>query len=292
MYIGKQKAKEALSKIKGKSGNSSGNSTPKSESELKKIEVLVAIAGTAGTIFGSGIYTVIQFPLLDYYVEIIEEPNSRGIGTFDIILKNLGLTTAKNVSVSIHIPNATFKNIFSTPYLAENFDKDIKSHSNGYAKINILPPNAEIKITILVDTTNSPETQVITPFVFSDEGTGRFKQWATIIFYSGLLIVLIYLFLTLYRQQQARKYVKNIDIVKAMIYILAYMGLFILVYILIYNTPKLELPDVSGRIINLGIDIYARIINLGNDVSGRIINLSKTNLTNITGLQPVKALFY
>jgi hypothetical protein len=262
------------------------NGDSKTGSGLKKIEVLVAIAGAAGTLFGSGIYTVIQFPLLDYHVEIVEEPNSKGIGTFDIILKNLGLTAAKNVSVSIHIPNATFKNLFSTPYLSDNFKKDVKSHSNGYAKINILPSNVEVKITTLVDTTNSPETQVITPFVFSDEGAGKFNQWATIIFDGGLIVLLLGLILYLftYYYEPTTEYVLYVssqDVVAVFVIILGYMGIFILIYILMYNTPKLELPDISGQ-----------IINLGNDIFGQIIEVEKINLTNITGLQPVKAFFH
>lgn len=52
--------------------------------------------------------------------------------------------------------------------------------------------------------------------------------------------------------------------------IIGYSVVFMLLYILIYATPKLELPDISGQ----------------------ITNLAKINLTNITGLQPVKAFFH
>ena len=104
-----------------------------SKDKFKSTEVMIALAGTAGTIFGGSIYTIMQFPILDYRIDIIED--SQNIGKFDVVVKNMGTTAAKNIMISVHITDAKFIDIYSTPYLPDSVNKSSTIDSNAYARI-------------------------------------------------------------------------------------------------------------------------------------------------------------
>jgi hypothetical protein len=233
----------------GKKKNGEDTSRTESESPWKKYEVLIAFAGTAGTLFGGGIYSIIQFPLLDYQAYIIDNVNGQGFGKFDIILKNLGIKSATNIMVSAHVNNVTFKDLFSTPYLPENFKANIKG-SNGYAKINVLPANAQIRITALVHTIAPAVKETITPFVYSEEGVGRVNQPIVIIFYVGLAGVFILLFIMLYVFIRDNDEIGIRFLAVGLIFILGYIGIFFGAYYLAYVGVNIQnisgLPSVKG----------------------------------------------
>jgi hypothetical protein len=223
-----------------------------SKDKFKSTEVMIALAGTAGTIFGGSIYTIMQFPILDYRIDIIED--SQNIGKFDVVVKNMGTTAAKNIMISVHITDAKFIDIYSTPYLPDSVNKSSTIDSNAYARIKLLPPNAEIKITALVDSMHPIETQVITPFVFSDEGVGRFNQSAVILFYLLLVVIfaLIY-YVILRRIIRTGRSGTGQNLVGLMI-LLGYMGIFYLLYSLIYGViglPSISFPSISFHDLNL-----------------------------------------
>lgn len=233
----------------------SNNPPAPPETQLKKYEILIALAGTAGTIFGSGIYTIIQFPIVDYLVTTNHNADSTGIETFDIIIKNLGTTAAKNVLVSVYVTNATIKSFVPTPYQPDNFNATKISYGNAYAKINILPSHAEVKMTTIVDTTKSSGTEmIITPYVFSDEGVGRFNQSASIFFYILLIIIIIILLTGLGQSGIENVTRRNLGVGVGII--LGYIGVFYLAYMIIYagwtiHFPSIHFPSIHFPSINI-----------------------------------------
>jgi hypothetical protein len=172
-------------------------------------------------------------------------------GTVRLKHHSIGIAAAKNVLVSVYVTNATLTNFFSAPYMPENVKANTTSYGNGYAKINILPSQGEIKMTALVNTVNSPvrASMRITPFVFSDEGVGKFGQSASIFFYILLGIIIIFLLV----QMHLSIGIENVGLVQLGIgagIILAYMGVFYIAYMIIYGgwtiyIPTMKLPTIN-----------------------------------------------
>ena len=97
----------------------------------------VPVIGIVVTFVGTLVFPLIQFPLLDYYVlPGTVEQNRQEI---EIVMRNLGLVTLKNVILSMQADNTLFYNISSVPFLSNQVESDEKLE-NAYAKISILPP--------------------------------------------------------------------------------------------------------------------------------------------------------
>ena len=98
------------------------------------------------------------------------------------------------------------------------------------------------------------ETQVITPFVFSDEGVGRFNQSAVILFYVLLVVIFALIYYVILRRiiRTGRSWTGQ-NLVGLMI-LLGYMGTFYLLYSLIYGViglPSISFPSISFHDLNL-----------------------------------------
>jgi cyanate permease len=164
----------------------------------------------------------------------------------------MGTTAAKNIMVSVHITDAKFVDLYSTPYLPDSVNKSSTINSNAYARIKLLPPNAEIKITALVESRNPTSTQIITPFVFSDEGVGRFNQSAVILFYVLLVVIFALIYYGLFMQVRRRR-TGRFGLV-GLIILIGYMGIFYLSYSLIYGVivfPSINFPSINFPDLNL-----------------------------------------
>jgi hypothetical protein len=156
-------------------------------------------------------------------------------------IKNIGVSAAKNAAVSIDAPNISFINFTSTPYLSKGLERDVSTNGSGYAKINLIPPGAQVRITAAVDASNSQRNETITPFVISDEGVGKYQQQASILFYILLGVILTGTLLVLIRRIGE---VTLREFVLGLVIILAYMAIYFVLYLLLFGSLLTDISNI------------------------------------------------
>jgi hypothetical protein len=141
------------------------------------------------------------FPLVDFN---ISEPTS--IGSTDnayfskMIIYNLGMNSAKNVTVSLNAPaTLNFLNIISEPFLphqTKSFSStDLKAPGKAIYTINQLQPHSRILLNITMNSSKSSPDEGITAHVRTESGIGYHHVFYVTISY--LLFSLLVMFFPL-----------------------------------------------------------------------------------------------
>lgn len=200
-----------------------------SDKDSDMIGKITGIGGLAPSLIGVGLIPLVVFPLIDYSAYI--DGNS-----IVMDIKNIGLTSAKNVIISVHADGADFSDLRTEPYLSEQFKKDVNSSGDVYGKITDLPPQGEVKVTGILDTTKTKGDAVITPYIFSDETVGKINRIWTLVFYTILAILYTILFIHLWfgvKITLAHRW----DVLLCYICLGAYIGCFFMIYELLAIIP-------------------------------------------------------
>lgn len=209
---------------------------------------IISLGALIVTIVVTGILPFLQNPLLDYTASINPVKHNKIVAndTASIKISYDGLVTAKDVIISIYAdnPNLNWTPFKSKPFLAS---LNNSNHTNGFAKIDNLPPRSE---TILNTTSRIPlpNNTAIQPYVRSDAWVGYHDTIQTVVFYSilGTSYVGLFIYMVFAKQFMPverpfwKKYFKNwkdfkdrtiLDIGKFLIGFTVYVSLFTILYL-------------------------------------------------------------
>jgi hypothetical protein len=191
------------------------------------VGTITTVGGFIVSVLGVGVIPLIVFPLIDYsaYTE-----NSSVI----IVVKNIGLTSAKDVVVSLNIDHGAFSDLITDPYIADEFKKNITA-GHAYGKLDVLPPRETVKFTAPL----SPGTYdkaVISPHVFSDERMGKVNSLWTVCFYALLAATYSLMFMKLYFKDTITMF-SRADFIGTILVIVVYVSIFMVLYHVVAVIP-------------------------------------------------------
>jgi hypothetical protein len=95
-----------------------------------------------------------------------------------------------------YIPNYHDK-IESEPFLPNHFKADSSVLGKGFFEISVMPPRSETIVTAKVDAVNASEDEYLKVYLRSDERVGFHDTIITSVFYLGLGVTYIMLFIYL-----------------------------------------------------------------------------------------------
>jgi hypothetical protein len=170
-------------------------------------------------------------PILDYSVRTISTNNTASTETMNVIINNFGVTSAKNIIISMTAANTDFTFAKSTPFLYDKFNENL-SNSNAFFSIDNLPPNTQTSIMVVAKTNMSKNEPLIT-YVRSDETTGKVNVSAAVVFYVLLFLILGGSYLSLIKS------IPNAIIWKNLVYFflitIGYIIIFTMLYQALFN---------------------------------------------------------
>jgi hypothetical protein len=185
----------------------------------------IAVASLIATIVITGVLPLLLSPLLDYSISPLENGNKL---TIDIT--NLGLATANNIISSVSAKNVNFSNFESEPFLANHFRANGSILGKGFFEISTMPPRSETIVNATLDTSKAGKNEQLKVYLRSDERVGFHDTLITSIFYLGLGVIYVGLFIYLvYRSSEVdgkdgkekKKKLEQIEPHKIVIWILA-----------------------------------------------------------------------
>ncbi|HZA64024.1 MAG TPA: hypothetical protein VE573_14205 [Nitrososphaeraceae archaeon] len=174
-----------------------GTTTENIQSRIMSQADTIALGALILSILTTGLIPIITNPLLDYSVDV---PQNNTMLKIDI--KNLGLAPAKHVVVSIIANNVNFSNFESIPFLANYFKVNTTILGKAFFEIDILPPRSETSVTAKLDISKASADEEIATYVRSDERVGFHDTIIASIFYLGLGVVYVMLFIYLVYWEQ------------------------------------------------------------------------------------------
>jgi hypothetical protein len=159
-------------------------------------EDVISMGTLIVTLIVSGVYPFFINPMLDYMVNYVgnEKPN---ILEYNIDITNWGLSAANNVILSMTSDNTKFYGFTSEPFLGNLTRSNTSVQGNAMFSIPLLPPRSHTLINFKADITQGNSDQRLIIFVRSDEKVGYHDVVYTIIFYLGLGIIMVILFIYL-----------------------------------------------------------------------------------------------
>jgi hypothetical protein len=167
----------------------------------------IALGSLILSIVVTGILPFLLSPLLDYSAS----PQENGT-KLTITMTNLGLASANNIMGSVSAKNVTFSNFESQPFLANHFRANSSILGKGFFEITTMPPRSETNVTATLNASTADKNEPILVYVRSDERTGFHDTLITSLFYLGLGITYVMLFIYLvYWEVVAGKYEKKWD---------------------------------------------------------------------------------
>jgi hypothetical protein len=166
------------------------------EEKRDYVQIVSGLGGFIITALGTGLFPILLFPLLDYSVQIQEGASQGNSKTVEVILRNIGFTSAKNVIVSVHADNKIFSSVSSIPYLS-TMNTNNNPSGDAYAEIKFLPPKGEVKFTTQASTNDSGDV-TLTPYVLSEQGVGKINQLVSVIYYALLAAIYTISFVVIY----------------------------------------------------------------------------------------------
>jgi hypothetical protein len=152
----------------------------------------IALASLIATIAVTGILPILLNPLIDYSATVQEN------GTKLMIeIKNLGLDSANNVMSSVSAKDVEFSSFESEPFLANHFRANTSILGKGFFEISIIPPRSETFVYATLNASRADEKNDLIVYLRSDERVGFHDTLITSIFYSGLGVTYVMLFIYL-----------------------------------------------------------------------------------------------